>query len=882
MTTPAVSIDEIKVDFRRAEAARRSGDFRSALAGYLEILSRRVRDIRKSSDLNAADMVVLERTAELAILFGYDKGADNLLAGMASALESAKNFFAADYATLKRIHLALSFGRLFDARRLLRDMSSRIGDVESLSLTDAGLDNWETSCRWPDTKPQDRAVIFSRLYLNLGWLLASLGQYQDALLILTRGQRFTGESAPKLAQRAAIPLALTIATAQLELGNLDVAKEKLVELESFLDKRRQLGFYVRRLELDAKLKMLRGDFGGALFSYLEVVRCCEVGRFKRAELIAKLNLADALTFLNNVGIAQQFLLSVADQASQLKDDYIIARTKRQLAVAKERSASFTGTSAVAPSVPITNRTSETSESASGAAERFPEIPQSENYLSFFEDRTLNFYWQLGQLDLRLAAVIMDHLLAAFRTSDSKIVQIRLQVLQGTLAYYSGDLERAEPLLRDSLPALREMDLKPDLLQTQRILGWCWIRLGSPQSRYQQLNEDNQRLLSSMTASLPAAYQSVFLLNKWTAEEEFIAGEIGQLVALKNKIKAGSWFRRPLLQWSLKKRLYGLLAYVERYRDSLAKNNPADRQDDEKRTSLWNLIWNHPRDRSTVSFLVLPDRVLIVHAGWMTLDFDLAPVSRIQIRETVKQWHILVNRSAPSRGVAAPRKDDLIGDDFLESLITGERNLTPIERPDTADSVDEATALAEQLAHQLLLPSIIERLPQRVRALTIIAHDSLVGFPFAAITNEGKYLLEQFDLNVEVGFFNQKNTERRVVTTPKALFVGISKGGANFSALPGVLPEIHELEQWCQTRNLTYQTLMDEAATKPAIFEQLNDSTLLHIACHGVFRGDRPDASGLVLGSENGQLQIISLRELSAMNLTQLRHVSLSSCSSADN
>src|SRR6185295_14177744 len=112
--------------------------------------------------------------------------------------------------------------------------------------------------------------------------------------------------------------------------------------------------------------------------------------------------------------------------------------------------------------------------------------------------------------------------------------------------------------------------------------------------------------------------------------------------------------------------------------------------------------------------------------------------------------------------AAPQTADQIGVDFLDSLITGERNLIPLEPAGSANSVDDATILAEQLGRQLLLPAIIKQLPSRVRALTVIPHDSLVGFPVAAITYEGKYLLEKFDLNVEVGFFNQKHMEQRVV------------------------------------------------------------------------------------------------------------------------
>src|ERR1700741_473418 len=598
----ATAIDEIEIDFRRAEEARRSGQFKAALDGYLEILTRRLDRLRKAgplANLMAADLVVLERAADLAVLFGHDKGADDLLNGMASALESAGNFFGADYTTVKRIHLALSFGRLHDVRKLLRAMRPRIDDIDSISFTESGFDTWETTRHWDGTTPQDRAVIFSRLYLIFGWTLASLGQYNEALMALKMGLRFTGETAPSLAQRAANPLRLTIVIALLEQGDFPAAKEMLEELGPMLNRKSQPGSYVRWLELEGKLRMLTGDFGGALLKYLEVLRCCEESSFTRAALNAMLNLSHALIFLNNTGVAEQILHFVVMQSGKLSEPDMKTRAERQLALAKERSASFVGATPVTPFHSVRQTPRPPAESV----DAFPEIPQSENFLSLFGDRTLDFYWQLSNRNLDKAEMIAQHLRESFGTSDSTIVLVRLRVLEGTLSYYQGNLEHAEQLLRASLPVLQELDLKPDLWQVQRILGWCWVQLGFPKSLYQQLTEDNKRLLSAMTETLPAGYQSVFLLNKWTAEEEFIAGEIAQLIELKTRVKLSSWVGKPWLRWSLMKRIPELMKYVERYRHSLTETAKQGQTSNESRkSSLWHMLWNHPRDRSTISFV----------------------------------------------------------------------------------------------------------------------------------------------------------------------------------------------------------------------------------------------------------------------------------------
>src|SRR5262249_7870458 len=91
--------------FARAETERRSGNYKKALEEYLSILTKRLvilRECPSISKLIAADMVVIERAADLAVLFGHDQAADNLLAGMATALYAARNSFSADLITVKR------------------------------------------------------------------------------------------------------------------------------------------------------------------------------------------------------------------------------------------------------------------------------------------------------------------------------------------------------------------------------------------------------------------------------------------------------------------------------------------------------------------------------------------------------------------------------------------------------------------------------------------------------------------------------------------------------------------------------------------------------------------------------------------------------------
>jgi CHAT domain-containing protein len=80
--------------------------------------------------------------------------------------------------------------------------------------------------------------------------------------------------------------------------------------------------------------------------------------------------------------------------------------------------------------------------------------------------------------------------------------------------------------------------------------------------------------------------------------------------------------------------------------------------------------------------------------------------------------------------------------------------------------------------------------------------------------------------------------------------------------------------------LQVSLLIDQAATKRAVLERVASANFLHLACHGTFEPNQPDRSGLVLVPDD-QPELLSLRELSALQLSQLKLAVLSACWSAD-
>ena len=113
-------------------------------------------------------------------------------------------------------------------------------------------------------------------------------------------------------------------------------------------------------------------------------------------------------------------------------------------------------------------------------------------------------------------------------------------------------------------------------------------------------------------------------------------------------------------------------------------------------------------------------------------------------------------------------------------------------------------------------------------------------------------------------------------------VGVSRGVDNFPELPEVHTETRSVAALLASRGVKVRLLVNDDASCAAVLDGLREATLAHIACHGTFEPDRPDRSGLVLIPRPGHFERLTLRDLSGLELKYCRHVTLSSCWSADN
>ena len=858
-----------------AELKRSRGDLAGAYVDYQAIVAERL-----GGEYGAADLSLLQSLADLATLCGDFQAADDLLVALVGLCQQAQNLHRADFARLKRIHLALDRGHLRQASALFEQMCDRIGPIQAIELTAQGLLVWEARCRWPNTDETDRTVLFVLLYLEMGRLLIVLGQYRDALEVLNRGLTHAtpgdSQTVPVLARQQVPWFHLAIGRACLESGLLPEAEAVLEALQGFLKDRRQRSLQIQWYTLAGKLALQRGIFGEALAHFRAILDLGHQLNSQRGVAIASLNLAGALILLNQNQLAIDHLLSIAGDVEHLGDPHLNARLVLLNRLACDRSQSLVAGSTLSVSDLLQTSVLPEPEPVETDEDFTFTRTHSPNYLTFFEDRVLEFQWYLSRSDLQAAAQMLAHIQSVFASTDSELIRTKIKALQGMLSYYqglhqiqSGDPTQGQQQIRwaavtldDVRSLLAKMDLIPEQWQVQRVLLWCLMRLQSPARDRELLAAETNQLLEALTDSLSPEQQAIFLLNKWTADEEYIATQIVQLQHLKQQLPAVPFYQRLQLWWQILKRLNALISHIDCYRGILAKRVlQAGKADPipEPTPSLWKRLLNHPWRSATLSFLVLRDRVFVVRNWRLWLDFAIVPLTRLELRNLVEQWYAPLETKGRYRGLSLEPES---------------------EEPDDLSCQTTNEAIAQTLADRLNLPALL-KLPKQIRRLTIVPDDVLHIFPFAAVQHQQQYLIESYALSIAYETIGSGKSSASSHSKDRVLLVGVAQGSAQVAALPGVRREIESIYTWLTQQNIVPQVLMDADINKDALLARLESTSFLHMACHGVFRHNQADRSGLIVDPKTTPPTVMSLRDLSQLNLTGLHHITLSACSSAD-
>jgi hypothetical protein len=567
-----ISFAALEAGVQAGEDAFRAGRYRDALQLYCQLLAGRLRSGNGgTSHLSAADLVVVERVAELATLFGLFDAADDLLQGVVELARGAGNDLAADYTLLKRTEISLAKGLVSDAMSQLQELRPRIGDIAAIDISPSGLLRWEGSVAWNRFAQGERTTLLTRTYHVMGQILVSLGQYRQGIVVLDRGLTHSeGDNAPDLARRAHQAMRLLRARALLENGDLAEADTALQTMAASEDDVLAPGYRAQRLELAGKLAMMTGQLGSAVEHFEAVIKLCRDGDFVRAGITARLNLAHILILVNRVADALRLVADAQRSAMQLGDQCLASRcvSIACLAVARRRSPAATGSVALSVTAMLRGRRSTASDHMGSEIPRLPPLPQSDAFLGLFEDRALEFQWALGTGDLNGARARLAALHDGFSSSESRLIQARLLPLSGLFAQLADDPATADTLFSKAEIAFTEMGLLPELWQVLYLHSRCADRLAR-NGDARRLVAAAEALQSELTLSLPSRDRAVYLLNKATAQEDFIKAQIDELISLRARVASASVLLRPFLTIRLMRRLEALLDYLDAYKTTMA-------------------------------------------------------------------------------------------------------------------------------------------------------------------------------------------------------------------------------------------------------------------------------------------------------------------------
>jgi CHAT domain-containing protein/tetratricopeptide (TPR) repeat protein len=162
----------------------------------------------------------------------------------------------------------------------------------------------------------------------------------------------------------------------------------------------------------------------------------------------------------------------------------------------------------------------------------------------------------------------------------------------------------------------------------------------------------------------------------------------------------------------------------------------------------------------------------------------------------------------------------------------------------------------------LLPGATADAPRKV---VIIPHAILHHIPFHALHDGYRYLLDRYEISYAPSATIYTVCQSRALNVPEApLLLGVPD-----VTIPGVTTEVRDISHRLPTGRL----LLDGEATREALKSAAPGCSLLHLACHGLFRADNPMFSALKL--DDGWLMAGEIAELQLSDAL----VTLSACES---
>jgi CHAT domain-containing protein len=242
---------------------------------------------------------------------------------------------------------------------------------------------------------------------------------------------------------------------------------------------------------------------------------------------------------------------------------------------------------------------------------------------------------------------------------------------------------------------------------------------------------------------------------------------------------------------------------------------------------------------------------------------------------------------------------IIGKDFSvrKTLSVGEKQIhawTRSIQKYASMQNDEAFEASLDAPYDRLLATpvgIVTRREPNAR-IVIVPDRSMHGLPFAGLRHAERYLIETHPISVQgsatLYAFSlmqdrhlPRDTSQSVLLFADPRFdenLDIAYKQPRLTAARTEAQQIHDLYAPIARVDPPY---MDERATVPALLALAPDSSIVHIAAHGITNPDAPSRSFLLLAPADGDSGIIDAeRLLRQLQLTKTRLAVLSACSSA--
>lgn len=839
---------------RRALELRQNGELGRAMSLLTGWLEQRVP--ASDTHLTVTEVQAIEQIADLASLNGNYSAADACLAAIIGSCVQTGDLYAADYAALGRTRLALSAGNLDRAQaELLSPARAFSWALDEVAVDD--LAAWQDAIEWPDTDHSDRALLLTLLDLTAAEYFCVRGAYARAVAFAGMGQR-QAEEHTGTAKRYIVLLLLVEIKSLLDCGELVEASDRLARADALIRESRQRSLRIGWLELEARRAYLAGELGKACDLYDEVVKQCENAGFTHAQLRAELNLANTLIVVNRTVDAEAIVLDVLERSMNGGAHSVSERAFYLLQLIQLRRISTADEVAMV----VHRRRSPVIRSSQLAATSLTLRPPTIDFLSQFEADSLRFHYLIGQRNIEAATELVDTLRDEYGSTDSRLIRSRLFVLLGILSSRKQELDHAQLDLSEAAIDLEALGLVTDLREVKVYQQRC-ARQRNHDDEVESFTRELDALTSTLEASLGQPHRALYMLNKWSAGEEALLHELGVLTRLRTQAGSAPWWRRGFARWTIQRGIHRLLERLESQQAASRAELLAREAEPRRAPSFWTRLSACNPAEAVITYTVLPDRLCVIVEQRYKLSFAVSSITRLALRDLTRRWH----ECAMELGGGSQRGLKRVSLQELKQA-----------------KLDEFLELNQQLSAALKLDDIARVLRPGVKALRIVPDDVLHGYAFAmariSSPNFKGALSEHFDIHIG---FDAVASQPAAAPLASAFVGGVTQAWTGYEALAHARDEAIHIAKVLMEQGLPEASISCQAGavSKQDLLASLSSKELVHIACHGRFAIDALEETGLLLVSGDGTEELVSLRDLLRSEALRCRHVTLSSCWSAD-